>query len=96
LHADFVLAEYSAVVPCAERPGRWTIALDITHVGERKLPEPLERYFLVRDLGNYRYQMEAVGDSRPAGCPGKGLASDSGNVSDRHPWLSPAELKALQ
>jgi len=90
LHADYVLADYSAVVPCAQRPGRWLIALDITDIGEKKFEEPLETYFLVRDLGNYRYQMEAVSDEEPAGCPGEMPASE------KHPWLSPAELKALR
>jgi hypothetical protein len=90
LHADFVMADYSAVVPCVARPGRWMIALDITNIGEKKLDEPLETYFLVRELGNYRYQMESVSDERPAGCPGQSFASD------KHPWLSPAELKVLR
>ena len=44
----------------------------------------------MRELGNYRYQMESVSDERPAGCPGQTSASD------KHPWLSPAELKALR
>jgi hypothetical protein len=90
LHDGLVLGEYSAVVPCAQRPGRWMIALDITHIGEKEFAEPLETYFLVRELGNYRYLMEAVSDSRPAGCPGDQFASG------KHPWLAPAELKALR
>lgn len=90
LHGDFVLADYSAVVPCVARPGRRMIALDITDIGEKKLDEPLETYFLVRELGNYRYRMESVSDERPAGRPGEQFASD------KHPWLTPAELKALR
>ena len=90
LHADLVLADYSAVVPCAQRPGRWMIALDITQIGEKELAEALETYFLVRELGNYRYRMEAVSDEQPEGCPGEQFASE------KHPWLSPEELKALR
>jgi len=35
-------------------------------------------------------EMEAVSATKPSGCPG------SGPASDKHPWLSDAELKALQ
>jgi hypothetical protein len=90
LHSGFVLGEYSAVVRCEASPGRWMIALGVTHIGEKKLDEPLEAYFLVRDLGSYRYQMESVSEERPAGCPGDASASD------KHPWLSPEELRALR
>jgi hypothetical protein len=81
--------EYSNVVPCAAKPDRWSIGFKITDVEGKALPEPLEVNFLVRDLGNYRFEMEAVSDSEFEGCPGEGAPSD------KHPWLSVAELKAL-
>lgn len=90
IHADFVLADYSDVVPCLYRTGRWLIALDISHIGEKELAKPLGAYFVVRELGNYHYQMEAVSDSRPEGCPG------TGSASEKHPWLSASDLKALK
>ena len=90
LHSDYLSGEYSDVVPCIVRPGRWLISLEIRRIGEKELPELLDAYFLVRDLGNYSYQMEAVSASAPPECPGTGYASD------KHPWLSAAELKALR
>jgi hypothetical protein len=90
-----VAGEYAGVISCAARPGRWLIVLDISDIGEKELPEPLETYFLVRDLGNFRYEMEAVSEEEPPGCPGDGIVSDAGYASDKHPWLSEAELKAL-
>jgi hypothetical protein len=96
LHADFVLGNYQAVVPCTERPGRWMIELEINHIGEKDLSEPIDAYFLVRDLGNYRYRMESVSDDEPQGCPGEGIVNGWGHASDKHPWLSAAELKALR
>jgi hypothetical protein len=89
LHADFVLGEYNDVVPCAAKPDRWSIGLEIRHIGEKELTEPLQVYFLVRDLGNYRFEMESVSDSKFEGCPGEG------SPSDKHPWLSVEQLKAL-
>jgi hypothetical protein len=96
LHGDFLFAHYAGVVRCGAKPGRWLIGLDIDRSGEKDLPDPLRTWFLVRDLGNYRYNMEAVSASRPTGCPGAGLKSGAGNASDQHPWLSREQLKALQ
>lgn len=90
LHGDDLFADYTGVVPCSARPGRWLIALDIKQIGEKELPTPRPTYFLVHELGNYHYEMEAVSDSRPAGCRGQG------DASDKHPWLSVDELKALR
>ena len=65
-------------------------------MGQKELREPLTVYFLVQDLGNYRYEMESVSASRPSGCPGAGLHNDWGYASDKHPWLSATELKAVR
>jgi hypothetical protein len=81
LYADGVGANYDRVVECSGRPNRWLIGLYI---------KDKRTFFLVHDLGNYRYEMEAVSATKPSGCPG------SGPASDKHPWLSDAELKALQ
>jgi len=61
----------------------------VTYEGEKELEEPIQTYFLVKDLGNYRFEMEAVSDSEFEGCPGEGFPSD------KHPWLSVEQLKAL-
>jgi len=90
LHADYVSGDYTAVVPCAQKPGRWVIGIDITHLGEKELPKPQPAWFLVNDLGGYRYRMESVSDERPKGCPGQAWPGD------KHPWLTEAQLKALQ
>jgi hypothetical protein len=49
----------------------------------------MRAHLLVRDLGNYHFEMEAVSDSEFGGCPGHG------EPSDKHPWLSVEQLKAL-
>ena len=90
LHDDYVSADYSRVVPCSARPGRRPIALDITNIGKKELTTPLTTYFLVHELGDYHYEMEAVSDSTPRGCRGRRYASD------KHPWLSADKLKALK
>jgi hypothetical protein len=89
LHAELVLGEYSELVPCAAKPDRWSIGFDIDLIGENRLKEPIEVHLLVRDLGNYRFEMEAVRDSEFEGCAGEG------SPSDKHPWLSVEQLKAL-
>lgn len=95
LHSDSVFAEYSGVIPCAS-PGRWLIALDILRIGDKEFSDPPPTYFLLRDLGNYSYSMDAVSTVQPAGCLGAGVVSDGGFASLKHPWLSTAELKALR
>ena len=80
---------YSNVTLCAAKPDRWSIGLELSNIGEKKLEEPIKAHFLVRDLGNYRFEMEAVSDSEFEGCPGEG------SPSDKHPWLSVEQLKAL-
>jgi hypothetical protein len=87
LHGDDVFGDYHRVVACTDLPGRWLISLDID--------QKKQTHFLVHDLGNYRYQMESVGETKPKGCPGPGLSSDGGPAGDKHPWLSEAELKSL-
>ena len=88
-HAELVLGEYSEVVPCAAKPDRWSIGFSNDLIGEKRLEEPIEVHLLVRDLGNYRFEMEAVSDSEFEECPGEG------SPSDKHPWLSVEQLKAL-
>lgn len=89
LHASFVLGEYTDVVLCASKPDRWSIGFEIRYLGEKELKEPLAAYLLVRDLGNYSFEMEEVSDSQFEGCPGKGFPSD------KRPWLSVEQLSAL-
>jgi len=81
--------EYSNVVPCAAEPDRWSIGFHVAQIDGRTLPEPFQVNFLVRDLGNYRFEMEAGSDTEFEGCPGEG------SPSDKHPWLSVEQLKAL-
>jgi hypothetical protein len=83
---DFGIGAYTSVVPCAAKPDRWSIGFE---AAEDKSKEPPEVHLLVRDLGNYRFEMEAVSDSEFEGCPGEG------SPSDKHPWLSVEQLKAL-
>jgi len=89
LHGDSLWADYSDVVACTG-PDRWLIALDIRRTGNEGKSDPPTTYFLVHDQGSYTYSMEAVSTYTPIGCAGEGSASD------KHPWLSTAELKALR
>jgi hypothetical protein len=86
LHADLAAVEYRNVVRCAAKPGRWSIGLDII---KKDVLKALRTYLLVRDLGNYRFEMEAVSDTEFKECPGEGAPSE------KHPWLSVEQLKAL-
>jgi hypothetical protein len=82
LHKEAALGQYAEVTHCSARPGRWLIGLED--------PKSSTTYFLVHELGKYRYQMEAIGTARPSGCPG------DGDPSDKHPYLTEDELKALR
>lgn len=89
LHAEYVLGQYTNVVACAARPDRWSIGFELSFMDGKELKEPIAVHLLVRDLGNYRFEMEAVSDSEFKECPGEG------EPSDKHPWLSVEQLKAL-
>ncbi|HWZ32225.1 MAG TPA: hypothetical protein VNX18_12865 [Bryobacteraceae bacterium] len=95
LHSDYIGARYLGVVPCGAKAGNWLVELSVTRVGEREFSDPLETYFLVRDLGNYRYRMEAVPFETPPECEGTGLVSDGVPASNKHPWLSTDQLGSL-
>ncbi len=64
-------SEYQFVQPCAERPGMTQIALNIDHIGEQEMPEPLAVYLLVQDSGDYHFKMSEVSFDRQSGCPGE-------------------------
>jgi hypothetical protein len=86
LRGEYVMGEYSSVVPCTAHPGRWLVNIEVTDIGEKSLPEPINSYFLVRELSKYRYQMESVSENKPKGCAGSGAASD------KHPWIPIAKI----
>jgi hypothetical protein len=88
-HEKKLGGDYTNVVLCASRPDRWSIGLKQEYDLGKKLEVPVEVHLLVRDLGNYRYEMEEVSDSEFEGCPGEG------SPSDKHPWLSVEQLRAL-
>jgi hypothetical protein len=90
-HADFMLGKYSRVAPCSGKPGVWSIGIGINNVGNKELSTPMGMYLLVRDLGGYRYSMEAVGDADFKECPG----AQRYRPSESNPWLSVEQLKAL-
>lgn len=90
LHAGLIFADYQDVVPCIARPGRWLIGMEIRNNGDKEWKPPLEAWFVVGDPGDYHYRMESVSESRPQGCPG------TGPPSDKHPVLSPTQLRSLK
>lgn len=83
------VGKYSNVVVCAAKPDRWSIGFEAAAESASPPSEPSQVYFMVRELGNYRFEMEAVSDSPFKECPGEGQPSED------HPWLSREQLKAL-
>jgi hypothetical protein len=76
LHADLVLGDYEFVQPCLNRPGVVQVGAGITPIGDREIPEPLIIYFLVKDKGNYSYEMSGVSFDSNDDCPGATPAVD--------------------
>jgi hypothetical protein len=70
-------AESLRSAQCVSSPGKWVVTLE-------------GRYFLVNDLGGYRYRMESISGSQPEGCPEE---SESGM---RSPWLTAEQLRGLK
>jgi len=62
LHSDLVAGEYEFVQECTERPHTWQIAVTLDNQST---------YFLVRELGQHRYEMVDVSAKRQPGCPGE-------------------------
>ncbi len=75
LHADPFGGEHVRVQQCKERPEITQVAVEISRIGDRELPEPLTLYFLVRDKGEHRYEMSEISFSRQPGCPGESYAT---------------------
>jgi hypothetical protein len=76
LHADLVLGDYEFVQPCINRPGVIQVGVDLRFIGDHEIPEPLSVYFLVKDKGNYSYEMSELSFKRQDGCPGETPPAD--------------------
>jgi hypothetical protein len=76
LHADSIGGDYEFVQPCVNRPGFIQVGVDLDFVGDREIPEPLHVYFLVKDKGNYSYEMSGVSFGTEDDCPGETPAAD--------------------
>jgi hypothetical protein len=63
--------EFKLLQECSARPGVWQIGLTL----ERQAKAT--HYFLVRDLGEYRYRMVDTSTTRQAGCPGEGTPHET-------------------
>jgi hypothetical protein len=87
------VSEYIGVAVCTQ-PGTSLIALTNAPHDSPKF-EPLTGFFLVRDLGNYRYRMESASTEMPEGCIDRNVSISQMPPSEKHPWLSPAELRSL-
>jgi hypothetical protein len=61
LHREARFAEFELLQKCSSIASTWQIGLH-------------GHYFLVRDLGEYRYRMVDISTTRQAGCPGQGNA----------------------
>jgi hypothetical protein len=68
--------DYQFVQPCINRPGFIQVDVDFDSIGGRELPEPLSVYFLVKDKGNYSYEMSEISFERQEGCPGETPPAD--------------------
>jgi hypothetical protein len=81
LHADSVSGDYEFVQPCVNRPGVTQVGVGIDVIGDREIPEPLIVYFLVKDKGNYSYEMSGVSFDTQDDCPGETPAADYGELT---------------
>jgi hypothetical protein len=88
--SDYLSGEYMGLGSCDGQRGITVVGMRFDEVGEKTFDPPFEAYLRVRDLGGYHYRMEGVTDSLPSGC------RTSGSASMAHPWLTPAQLKALR
>jgi hypothetical protein len=75
LHGDYFYGEYDFVQPCKDRPGIRQVGVGVMQIGDQEIPEPLSVYFLVEDLGGYRFKLIGVSFDRQSGCPGESYAS---------------------
>ena len=96
LSADYVRGDYSEVTRCGGSPGHWLIGLNIARIGAKDISDAETTYFLVAELGDYRYRMEAVGSETFPACPSPEVRGPANAPSEQHPWLSPAQLRALR
>src|SRR5580700_686404 len=76
LHADSVLGDYEFVQPCVNRRGVTQVGAGITLIGDREIPEPRIVHFLVKDKGNYSYEMSQISFDSNDDCPGETPAAD--------------------
>jgi hypothetical protein len=83
LSGDFAAGDITLVQPCMDLPKQWLIAVDMTWLKGKQLPEPLTIYFLIQQPAQYRYRMLNISFDRQEGCPG-----DSGPSHDS-PTLFP-------
>src|SRR6185437_7428698 len=90
LAADHLSGEYIGLGTCNGQSGITVVGLQFDEIGKKSFDPALQVYLRVRDLGGYHYRMEGVTDFLPDGCN----AGDE--ASTAHPWLTPAELKALR
>ncbi len=63
--------EYEMVQPCTGRKGFTQVGVSIERLGDRESPEPLSVYFLVREKGDYHFEMSEISYNRQEGCPGE-------------------------
>ena len=75
-----VSGNYEFVQPCINRPGFIQVGVDLDSIGDREMPEPLSVYFLVKDKGNYSYEMSGVSFDTQDDCPGETPAVDYGEL----------------
>ena len=68
---NLVAGNIDVVQPCRDVPDNWKVAVTLNWIGGKKLPNPRPVYFLVHELGKYRFAMAAIGNREPDGCPGK-------------------------
>ena len=71
LSGDFVAGEFSLVQACSNEPGQWQVGVDMSFIRGKQLPEPLPVYFLVQQLGQYKFVMTGVSFNPDDDCPGE-------------------------
>lgn len=77
LAGDFAAGNFEFVQQCQEQTDHWQVAVDLDWIKGKELPEDLRVYFLVRQSGQYRFEMTGISFDRQEGCPGESRRSSA-------------------
>ena len=71
LSGGFLAGDINIVQSCTEKLEDWKVAVNLSWLAGKQLPEQFTLYFVVHELGKYRFEMAAISFEPPDGCPGE-------------------------